>query len=480
MATENPVFKILVSSGNQGVLAAGSPVSSLAVGQIGVFNRTTGLSVDGTAVKDAQEIFLAVGKGNGSLQDVDMSAGQVIQVRNAKALTLKPYLQSVPKIVELSGFKAKCDSVYLLGIELRNQQSYSTFGYNGLKKTFSYKTPCCDDVYECVGCTEQGNTADLAVGLANAINKDKDGLLSASLFTNLLKFTVSAPATGTGDFILNVGGELITVSVTNGDVVATVATKAVAAINKSKGYTATSAAAVVSIYPRVTKSGNTATTSLASAGGTGVGIGTIVASADTNVADGVSFQTTNPGAGLAIRITAVNTVTPAFNGNIPLKYYNAKETDIIVSLGDSFSCNGKVSTKQELQYEDGNGINLAFEEYESGGWEGKPGPYRTSAITGLQRGSYLSNINPTSNYNVLVLEYDQFSVGGWQEFLNNLRTVIAIPCADNTTLTGLVTVFDRIFTQFPAMTDDAASIDCTNTNITTGNSYATDGYEALS
>ena len=61
MATTNPVFQVLVPSGNAALLAAGSTPSSLAVGQLGIFNLHTGLSIDGTALADARDIFMAVG-----------------------------------------------------------------------------------------------------------------------------------------------------------------------------------------------------------------------------------------------------------------------------------------------------------------------------------------------------------------------------------------------------------------------------------
>jgi uncharacterized protein (DUF2345 family) len=57
MATTNPVFQVLTTSGNQAPLAAGNRVDSLANGQLGIFNYHTGLSVDGTVPGDCKLIF---------------------------------------------------------------------------------------------------------------------------------------------------------------------------------------------------------------------------------------------------------------------------------------------------------------------------------------------------------------------------------------------------------------------------------------
>lgn len=479
MSTENPVFQLLKTSGNQALLAAGSRPDALAVGQLGVFNYHTGLSVDGTSAADTKEVFIAVGKGSGGvLADIGKSAGQVVQVRNAKALTVKGYVAGAPKIVEITGFKAKCETDYSLKIEFRSQQAYGVYGTNGFIKTFNYRTGCCVTTDDCDTCPT-GDPVELAVGLVNNINADKDALVTATLFANKLNFTVTAAAAADGTIVLTIGGQQFNIPVLSTDnTVTLVANKIVAFINTMSGssYTATNAAGVVTVYPKASKSNNTGTTVLTSAGGTGVTVGAITsANADVNVADADAFKAAYPGTGLSIRLTgAAGTDTP-FNGNIPIKYYNAKETDMLVSLTDSFRCNGTVTTIQDVQFEDGNGRNLAYDEYIAGGWNGKPGPYRTSSITGLERGDYNNDIDPAAKYNVVVLEYDQMSVGGWLEYLNNLRTIIAVPCADTTTLISIFTVFDLIFTQFQAKTNDVAAMDCTNVSVNLINDVTKDG-----
>jgi hypothetical protein len=479
MATTNPVSQLLATSGNQGLLAAGSRVDALAVGQLGVFNFHTGLSIDGSVPADAKDIFLAVGtdiNGVGSLQDINKSAGQVLQVRNMRALTYKGYLAALPKIIDLDGFTAKCDTDYAIKIEFRNAEVYATNGYNQFSKPFNVHTGCCADLCEDCG---DGDPSEISVGLVNNINADPDHLVTASYFVNAITATVAAEPTAAGDIVVTVGTTAYTVAIVDADTVTTAAAKIVAKINSQTDspYRAVNVAGVITIYPKKTITGSTDTlvytTPVA-----GMTITPIVAATKTTVANATTFLAANPGVGLGVRLTSNPAATYTFN-DINLKYYKMRSTDMIVSLVDGFKCNGTVTTIQELQYSDGNGYDLKQEEYVDGGWNGKPGPYRQSEVTGLARQGFQYYINPTANYNVFVLAYDQFSVGGWLEYLNNLETVLAIPCADATTVAAVATVFDLIFTQFGGMAGDvAANGDCTNAATSTL-TPATDGIESL-
>lgn len=393
MATTNPVTQVLVTSGNQAPIAAGNRVDSLAVGQVGVFNYHTGLSVGaGSAVGDTRDVFIAVGidpDGVGSLQDINKSAGQVIQVRNAKSSTIKAYVAALPKIIDITAFKAKCETDYLLKIEFRNQKIYGQNGYNQFNKVFNYTTACCAD--ECDTCAE-GDCNELAKGLMDNINADVDRLVIAQLLD----------------------------------------------------YTTTP--------------------------GTGIVV--------TDYAAWVADED-NAGKCLGLRLTSQTDPQSKSTGSINMKYYSPRGTDMIISTQDSFSCNATITTFQELQYAEGQGYDLQWQEYLAGGLNGKPGPYRLSTINGVERDGIVFFASKTANYTQLTLSYDQQSVGGWLEYLNNLQTIIAIPCADSTTLTGLVAIFDVIFTQFGAMANDAAGIDCTNLGTSTLTA-ATDGIESLS
>jgi len=486
MSTENPVFQLLVPTGNQAILAAGSRPSALAVGQLGFFNYHTGLSIDGTVITDSKDIVIMVGKdstGGSTLDSVRKSGGDHIQARKAKSLTVKAYLPSLPKIYEITNFYAKCDSDYQLKIEFRSQRSYGLNGFNQFTKTFDYHTACCPTDATCATCPA-GDPNDLAAGMMNAINADLDGLALATLFANILNATFATNAGASASVTVTVGAETFTVAITSGDTPTVYVAKIAAAINATttSAYKASSSAAILSVYPKYSTTANTALINLSNANGTSITAGTYTTGNTTVANDAASiaaFVAAHLGVYLSLRITSVKDADTAFNGNIPIKYYSSRDVDMIISLTQGFFCNGTLTKTQDLQYEDGQGRELAYLEYEAGGWNGRPGPYRTSAVTGLQKGTYSSDITATSNYTQIVINYDNASRGGWQDFNDSIETIIAIPCADSTTLQGFFTISDLIFVQFGPMTNDVASITCNGAgNVRTGLlTPATDGIE---
>jgi hypothetical protein len=479
MATTNPVFQVLTTSGNQAPLAAGSRVNSLQHGQIGIFNYHTGLSVDGTVLGDSRDIFIAVGinraSGSGAMDDLLTSAGDVLQVRHLRAFTVKGTVNEVQKVVEFTGFKANCESDYRLKIEFRNQKSYAMNGYNQFAKTYGYFTGCCAD--PCTNGCGTGDPVELAFGLAADINADTDALVVAAVFGNKIVATINVAPTSDANTTVTIGSTVYVVPVLDADTTAQVATKIANFVNAATGtpYKVVATGSDLAIYSVATGQGSTATFAVT---GAGVGANAIVSSTKTVITDQAAFKAAFPGVSVGLRITGVPQLRPSFNGDINIKYYK-NGTDFIVTPVEGFACNGTVTEVTLLQYNEGNGYDLKQEEYVAGGWNGKPGPYRQSDITGLARQGFESFVNVGSNYNIIALAYDQESVGGWLEYKNNLETTIAIPCADTTTLTGLVTMLDAIFTQSQPMSNDVASMNCSNsrTGLLTP---ATDGVESLS
>lgn len=478
MATTNPVFQVLVAKDNQDTLAKDLPISSLLPGQLGVFNYHNNLSVDETsAVVDTKDIFIAVGldkTGSATLEDINKSAGQVIQIKNAKAYTVKGYVDAVQKVVQITGFKAKCDTDYLFKVEFRSQQSYATNGYNQFAKTYSYHTGCCAD--DCTTCAD-GDCNELAQGLVDAVNADPDLLITAAVFANTILATINTAPTADGNTSVIVGTTVYVVAVLNADTATQAAAKIVAAINTQTDspYYATNTGAAITIHAKATATGDTATFAVSGSGVTANAISLTT----TVVSDLTTFESVYPGVCLGIRLTTnVDTLKPFSTVNV--KYYNPRGTNIIVSLTEGLGiCNGTVTTVTELQYSEGKGYDIEHLEYIAGGWNGKPGPYRLSPSTGLAREGFEYYAVRATNYNVVTLEYDQFSVGGWLEYLNNLRTIIAIPCADSVTLLAFIAILDAIFTQFAPMANDVATMDCTNAATHTLTA-ATDGIESLS
>lgn len=475
MATTNPVYNVLASAGNQAILAAGSRVTALANGQLGFFNYHTGLSVDGTVPATAKDIFIAVGinrttGGTDLAEDIKVSAGQMIQVRNMRALTVKGYVAQVEKVQVITGFTAKCDTDYAVKLDVTSPLLSQLNGYNQNAKTYNYKTGCCTDA-DCPTC---GDSLELAVGLVNAINADVEAVFVASLFGNKLLGTITAP-TSDADVTVTIGTSVYTVAVLDADTATIAAAKIAAGINASTtgGYVATSSGAIITAYPKAPVA---APTVVIVVSGAGVTIGTTSnVNTAVTVADSVAFGVAYPDAGLAIKITTNVQARPAF-GDINVKYYRSG-INFNAYLVEGFLCNGTVTTTVDYQAKEGSGYDLKQLEYVAQGW-GVGGPYRTNSITGLAKANE-SFLASASNYNAVSLAYDQESVGGWLEYKNNLETIIAIPCADSVTLLAFFVIADLIFTQFGAMTNDVTSMDCTNTNISTINDYALDGIESL-
>lgn len=483
MATTNPVSQVLVPTGNQAILPINQRIDTLAVGQLGIFNYHTGLSVSAASpVGDLQDVFIAVGLnktgagGGATLEDFNKSAGQMVQSKRAKSYTAKGYTIAQPKIIDIGGYKAKCEKDYVIKVEFRNSKVYAVNGYNQFVKTFNFRTGCCAD--QCVDCGD-GDCTELANGLVNEVNADTDALVTATLLVRSILATINVAPTADGNTVVTIGTTVYTVAVLDADTAAQAAAKIVAAINATVGtpYKATAVGAAITVYSLSTVPGDLATFAVA---GSGVGANAITAStpAIVTLSQLQTLQGTYSGLCPGIRLTS-NALAVEKYCSINLKYNKNRVTNILVSLVEGFVCNGTQSDFQQLMEDDQDGYDIQELEYMAGGLNGKPGPYRISELTGTARGGFEYYAVVGAKYNVVALTYDQFSVAGWGEHLNNLETVIAIPCADGTTLTGLVAVLDVILPQFGPNAGDVAGMDCTNTEVHTINNPALDGIESL-
>lgn len=149
--------------------------------------------------------------------------------------------------------------------------------------------------------------------------------------------------------------------------------------------------------------------------------------------------------------------------SINLGYFYPRGTVIVPSLIDGFDCEGKIETVQDVAFEEGSGYDIRQKEYHAGGWNGRPGPYVVSGGHGLPYEGIDIYANSNVKYNQISLTYDVFTVGGWQEFLNNHNTIIALPAtADFDAMRdGILTILDKLTTPFgfDSLLDDAALSD---------------------
>ena len=180
MSRNNDVFHLLVTKGNQAVLAKDKKVTELLPGQIGIFNYDTNLSFDATVATAPRNFYLAVGvdAGNGTTGDIMKSAGSHVQGKNIAFYSFRPYTPGRPMKVLLKDFVANCETEYGVKLELRNQEIYRTQGYNQFTKTYTMKTSCCDG---CEPTCPSGDANEITKQLYININNDTSGLVKANI-----------------------------------------------------------------------------------------------------------------------------------------------------------------------------------------------------------------------------------------------------------------------------------------------------------
>ena len=180
MSRNNDVFHLLVTKGNQAVLAKDKKVTELLPGQIGIFNYDTNLSFDATVATAPRNFYLAVGidAGNGTTGDIMKSAGSHVQGKNIAFYSFRPYTPGRPMKVLLKDYVANCETEYGIKLELRNQEIYRTQGYNQFTKTYMMKTSCCDG---CEPTCPSGDANEITKQLFINISNDPSGLVKANI-----------------------------------------------------------------------------------------------------------------------------------------------------------------------------------------------------------------------------------------------------------------------------------------------------------
>lgn len=458
----NDVFQVLVTSGNQVVLAAGNQVSDLLAGQIGVFDANTQLSIDATASPLPREIYLAVGinrSGGSAFEDFRQSAGQLIQRGNITGYTFGPHSAGRPMIVDITNLQGSCEKDYTVRIEQRNSKISRIQGQNQFSEAFSVRGKCC------TGCESDCDTADpndIAIKLVNEISINSRTGLTAGLISTTGNITVTVAPTADGDVTVTLGSETaLTVAILDADTTSGVATKIATAINAITGsaYSAKATGAVVNIAGPI----STITYSAGATGATATKVNVV----RVTVSDSAAYLLVNPGGILGVAIQA-NPVPTTGSSSVNLHYHKFHETFIVVSLvqdtergsGCSF---GTLSTFQNLAYEEGSGFNIRQKEYHASAWNGT-GPYVLSETTGTAKEIEYFAVE-AAKYDQVILEYFQKSESGWLEYENNMTTFVAILEASTTTRNGLITVLDALLTPrgFDALADDAATASTTST-----------------
>lgn len=179
MSRNNDVFHLLVTKGNQAVLAKDRKVTDLLPGQIGIFDFNTNLSFDSTVATAPRNFYLAVGLGaaGGETTDVMKSTGSHIQGKNIVFSSFRPYTPGRGMKVLLRDYTATCETEYGVKIELRNQAIYTTQGYNQFTKTYTAKTGCCD----CASPCDIKDSNQITKALFINVSNDESGFIKANI-----------------------------------------------------------------------------------------------------------------------------------------------------------------------------------------------------------------------------------------------------------------------------------------------------------
>jgi len=451
----NDVFQVLVTTGNQAVLAAGNQVDDLAAGQIGVFDANTHQSIDASTTPLPRDFYLAVGinnSGGSTFEDFKESAGQMIQRRNITGYTFGPHSAGRPMIVDITNIKASCEKDYTVRIEQRNSKISRIQGFNQFSEAFSVRGACCEG---CGGDCVDADPNDVAIKLFNAINSNSQSGLTATLIASQGVINITTEPTADGNITVKLGAEnTLTIALLNADTEAIANSKIADAINAVVG----SAYSAFATATQINVSGPAGTITFG-AGATGTAA-TITNSTRAIVTDTAAALVANPGVKFGVAVQGAPTPTVS-SDSVNLHYYKFHQTFLVVSLvqGESVGCSfGTVSVFQELAEEEGSGYNIKQKEYHASSWNGA-GPYVASDTTGLAIGNIKYRATDAEKYDQTILEYFQKSESGWLEYENVLSTIVATPAASTVTRNALLTILDALVTPlgFDAKLDDAAA-----------------------
>lgn len=485
MISQNPAFQVLVVNDNAAALAAGNPVSALAIGQIGFFSYQTNLSVDGSNPALCRSFYIAVGVdplATGSLADVVKSAGNSIQLGGIRAFTSKPYVAPVNKQIKLSVGAVTCNTEYGVRFEVRSEALAHTYGFNFPYKSFTGFTAACAD--QCVDCAA-GDPNSLVYALGTNISLDPDGIFSISYTSPLTGHTLlntptqwelgyngltpspaptGTPTTGTGAMVA--GTYYAEITATNADGESLPSPQSAGVVLASTGeiawtWTAVTGATGYKIYVGTTVGSETSWftsstnsyTQTATAGTTGT------------PPNGTAAIVGNPNNGLTANMV-INILPDALTiySQINLKYADPRQVNVYMSLltdpnsPNGFGTFGPDTTQSdlaEITYEDGAGYDIQELEYIAGGWNGNPGPYRVSELNSTVRGNiqYYSSVSGT--YQVFGITNDNSGIGGGAVNRSSMATYIAVPSANTTALNSINATLHRILGDAPAADNDS-------------------------
>ena len=145
------------------------------------------------------------------------------------------------------------------------------------------------------------------------------------------------------------------------------------------------------------------------------------------------------------KITPVDLAINAYLGINPTYKY-PRTTVIIPSFPAGFNGDEVVTEATAPKAVQGIGYDIQQKEYKAGGFNGKPGPYRTSTSLGFPYAELADAFHAVAgtSYIQIHIVNDFYSTAGWGEYINNCQTTIAVPTGETTTTTPLLAALNLL------------------------------------
>lgn len=377
----NDVFQVLPTKGNQALVADGVSIDTLKVGQLGCFDADTFLGVTTASAVVPKNVFFAVGvDANGGF---DAGAGT----------DMASFRQSAGQFIQRKNITDDTLKAYVAGTPMTVAIANSTVNCEteyGMRVEFRNSKIQRIQGYNQFTKTyfvTTGCCADCDPGCGTVDPSELSILFVDAINADPAKLLVAKyiAKTAITDGDGTTTGPAMTKSYTAGEVMVLADVQALIAWNK-----------------------------------------TVAGQAAPEYAD---FQ-----------VTSVPLSVGTYCG-VNLEYYKLLETTLIVSLVQGFACSGAATVSTYPVYSEGSGVNIQQREYHSEGW--RKSPYRLSEVTGTAKAiNYLADKGV--NYDQTIVQYNQTSESGWQEYSNTLSTVIAVPEADNTTAAAVALLITKL------------------------------------
>lgn len=150
-----------------------------------------------------------------------------------------------------------------------------------------------------------------------------------------------------------------------------------------------------------------------------------------------TFATAEDGGNEVFLVIESKPLKKANFSQINMHYYKDRFTSLDISLIEGFCCGAEIITVQKAASSVGEGYDVMYREYRAGGWNGRPGPYRTYAVTGLAKDEIVYHADQNKNYDLFSITYEIERIAGWLDHRSWVTVEIAleannsVPCGDD-------------------------------------------------